>query len=150
MATNISGEAKIHNQNFDPFSNNLKQPAVKDVDIISTEENKASAIIEEKRVNNSSKLEATAEEQLVKNEANAKKIDEAIATVAEFMSLPIRSVNFTQDDGTDKTIIKVFDSENKELIKQFPSEEVLAIAQKIVDLRQDVDSKAGILLDESV
>ena len=77
-------------------------------------------------------------------------IEEAIETITEFMSLPIRSVNFKQDDGSDRTVIKVFDADTKELIKQFPSDEVLAIAQRIVELRQDVDRKTGILLDEKV
>ena len=78
------------------------------------------------------------------------KIAEAMKTISDFISMPIRTVNFTQDDGSEKTVIKVFDSESKELIKQFPSEEILMIAQRIVELQQDVSKKTGILLDESI
>jgi uncharacterized FlaG/YvyC family protein len=47
-------------------------------------------------------------------------------------------------------VIKVFDGESKDLIKQFPSEEFLDIANKILALRQDIGLKTGILLDEQV
>ena len=64
--------------------------------------------------------------------------------------MPLRTVNFTQDDGSERTVIKVYDTDNNELIKQFPSEEILAIAQRIVELQQDISEKTGILLDESI
>lgn len=147
MANNISGDLQSINQSFDPFNSKLKasEPSV-------SQENKSQMQTEAlNRSKNIANNEAAKVEQVKEqSQEEAAKIEAAVATISEFMSLPIRSVNFTQDDGTDKTIIKVFDSENKELIKQFPSEEVLEIAQKIVDLRQDVDNKAGILLDESI
>lgn len=77
-------------------------------------------------------------------------VSDAMKTISEFINMPIRTVNFTQDDGSEKTVIKIFDSENNELIKQFPSEEILSIAQRIVELREDVSKKTGILLDESI
>ncbi|WP_076419621.1 flagellar protein FlaG [Colwellia sp. UCD-KL20] len=92
-------------------------------------------------------LEDQSSESLV-DEANM--VSDAMKTISEFINMPIRTVNFTQDDGSEKTVIKIFDSENNELIKQFPSEEILSIAQKIVELREDVSKKTGILLDESI
>ena len=77
-------------------------------------------------------------------------LDEALELISDFMQLSSRNVNFQQDEVSDKTVIKFFDSESKELIKQFPSEEVLEIAQKIVSLRQDVGEKTGIFLEEKV
>lgn len=84
------------------------------------------------------------------NENVPKDVEEAVEIIAEFMNLPLKNVNFAQDDNSEKTVIKVFDSESKELIKQFPSEEVLEIAGKILALRQDVGEKTGIFLDEKV
>ena len=49
-----------------------------------------------------------------------------------------------------KTVIKIFDSESNELIRQFPSEEILSIAQRIIELQQDISQKTGILLDENI
>jgi flagellar protein FlaG len=87
------------------------------------------------------KLESKEEEQ---------KLKDAMSTISEFLNIPIRSVNFAKHEGSDKTVIKIFDTENQELIKQFPSEEILSIAQRIVELQQDVGTKTGILLDENV
>jgi flagellar protein FlaG len=77
-------------------------------------------------------------------------VSDAMKTISEFINMPVRTVNFTQDDGSEKTVIKIFDSESNELIKQFPSEEILSIAQRIIDLQQDISQKTGILLDESI
>jgi flagellar protein FlaG len=84
------------------------------------------------------------------NENTAAELDQAIAVVSEFINQPPRNVNFTKDDDSGKTVIKVFDLESKELIKQFPSEELISIAQKIQALHQEVGEKAGILLDKKV
>ena len=66
------------------------------------------------------------------------------------MNQPPRNVNFTKDNDSGKTVIKVFDIESKELIKQFPSEELISIAQKIQALHQEVGGKVGILLDRTI
>ena len=73
-------------------------------------------------------------------------VSDAMKTISEFINMPVRTVNFTQDDGSEKTVIKIFDSESNELIKQFPSEEILSIAQRIIDLQQDISQKTGIFL----
>ncbi len=83
-------------------------------------------------------------------EVEEEELKEAFETVSEFMSLYNRNVNFSLDEGSDKTIIKVFDSDSKELIKQFPSEDLLEMARKIHAVRQDIDLKTGIFLDEKV
>jgi len=85
-----------------------------------------------------------------KTEEETLELEEAIEVVADFMKLSTQSVNFQKDETTDKTVIKVFDTESKDLIKQFPSEEVINIAHKILELRQDIGLKTGILLDEHV
>ncbi|GHE81007.1 flagellar protein FlaG [Thalassotalea profundi] len=77
-------------------------------------------------------------------------LEESFAEISEFMNMYNRNVNFSMDEKSDRTIIKVFDSDSKELIKQFPSEDLVKLAQKIRELRQDVDLKSGIFLDEKV
>jgi flagellar protein FlaG len=81
---------------------------------------------------------------------NDSEIDEAIDVIADFMKVTTQNVNFYKDEISDKTVIKVYDGESKDLIKQFPSEEFLDIANKILALRQDIGLKTGILLDEQV
>lgn len=104
--------------------------------------------------------DVTAEEQAKKLEEKAieekseqteeAELDEAIEVVSDFLNITSRSVNFQLHDESEKTVIKVYDNDTKELIKQFPSEEVLEIAKRIVSLREDVGRKTGILLDEKV
>jgi len=77
-------------------------------------------------------------------------LNTAIEVIADFIRKPARDVNFSKYQDTGKTVIKVLDSSNNELIKQFPSDEILEIAQRIAQLRQDIDDKAGILFDEHV
>lgn len=77
-------------------------------------------------------------------------INEAINIVSEFINQPPRNVNFTQDTEAGRTVIKVFDNDSKELIKQFPSEELVSVAKKIKALHQEVGEQAGILLDTKV
>jgi flagellar protein FlaG len=81
---------------------------------------------------------------------NDSEIEEAIDVIADFMKVTTQNVNFYKDETSDKTVIKVYDGESKDLIKQFPSEEFLDIANKILALRQDIGLKTGILLDEQV
>lgn len=80
----------------------------------------------------------------------SEELEQAIAVVADFINQPPRNVNFTKDNDSGKTVIKVIDNESKELIKQFPSEELISIAQKIQALHQEVGEKAGIFLDKKV
>ena len=85
-----------------------------------------------------------------KDLAQSANVADAMKTISEFINMPVRTVNFTQDDGSEKTVIKIFDSESNELIRQFPSEEILSIAQRIIELQQDISQKTGILLDENI
>ena len=106
--------------------------------------NKKAEVVFKQDVENSEQNE----ESELKTESDL--ISDAMKTISEFISMPVRTVNFTQDDGSEKTVIKIYDSTSNELIKQFPSEEILLIAQRIVELQQDISQKTGILLDESI
>lgn len=58
-------------------------------------------------------------------------LDEAVKAVNNFVNSINNSLEFSIDDATGKTVVKVIDIETKEVIKQFPSEEVLAIAKAL-------------------
>lgn len=53
------------------------------------------------------------------------------------------SLEFSQEKSTGKTLIRVYDRDTKELIRQFPSEEMIAIAKQI-------DSLKGALINQTV
>jgi flagellar protein FlaG len=58
-------------------------------------------------------------------------LDKAVKTVNDFVSAVNNAVEFTVDKDTGKTVIKVVDTTTKQVIKQFPSEEMLAIAKAL-------------------
>ena len=74
----------------------------------------------------------------------------AVETISNFMNHPIRSVSFLQDNTAGKTVIKIFDVETKELIKQFPSDKIISMAEKVMQLQQEIGEKTGILIDDKV
>jgi len=108
-------------------------------------------LAEQSAENETSKLTDIFSEEAAKNKKiDEQEIDRAIEIVSNFMNQPPRNVNFTKHDDSGKTVIKVFDKTNNELIKQFPSDEILMIAGKISSLHQEVGKQTGILLDKSI
>ena len=54
-------------------------------------------------------------------------IQQAVAQIQEFIAQSERDLSFRVDDATGRTVVSVF-SGNGELIRQYPSEEILKIA----------------------
>jgi flagellar protein FlaG len=46
-----------------------------------------------------------------------------------------RNLQFLVDEETNKSVVKVIDAESKEVIRQFPTEEMLAIARALEKLK---------------
>ncbi|KXB30459.1 hypothetical protein AT959_14095 [Dechloromonas denitrificans] len=53
----------------------------------------------------------------------------------DFVGTINNSLKFSVDDETGKTIVKVMDVDTKEVIKQIPSEEMIAIAKAVDQLK---------------
>lgn len=62
---------------------------------------------------------------------NAAQMQAAVAHLNEALREHNDSLQFEIDDVTGKTIVRVVDKDTNEVIRQFPSEEVLAIARAI-------------------
>jgi len=60
-----------------------------------------------------------------------KSLHEVVSQVAEFVQNMRRNLDFSVDQATGKTIIKVTDAETHEVIRQIPSEEFLQIAEAL-------------------
>lgn len=75
--------------------------------------------------------ESTSKEQL----------EDAVKAMNDFLKQFNNSLQFNIDDDTGKTVVKVVDSTTNEVIKQFPSEEMLAIAKAI-------DKMKGLLVQQ--
>lgn len=58
-------------------------------------------------------------------------VQAAVAKINQVLKESHNSLQFEIDGETGKTIVRVIDEDTKEVLRQFPSEEVLAIARAI-------------------
>jgi flagellar protein FlaG len=58
-------------------------------------------------------------------------IQESVEKINEFISPYVTSLHFSMDKELGKIVVKVMDSETKEVIKQFPSEDILSLARAL-------------------
>lgn len=61
------------------------------------------------------------------------KVEQAVSQVNEFVQSLSRDLQFTVDQDSGRTVIKVLDSETKEVIRQIPPEELLRIATTMTE-----------------
>lgn len=79
--------------------------------------------------------------QTQKAEASRQQLEEAVKAVNDFLKPINNSIQFNLDDDTGKTIVKVIDLTTQDVIRQFPSEEMLSIAKAI-------DKMKGLLVQQ--
>jgi flagellar protein FlaG len=58
-------------------------------------------------------------------------IDQAMTEVKKAIAPVARNLQFSIDDETGRSVVKVIDASTNEVIRQFPSEELLAITRSI-------------------
>lgn len=68
-------------------------------------------------------------------------IDQAVQQMQQSLPSMARNLQFSLDEETGRTVVKVVDADTNEVIRQIPSEEVLAIAQTL-------DKSTGLLLKQ--
>lgn len=76
-----------------------------------------------------------------KIQPSRQELESAVKDVNDFVSTVNSDLKFSVDEDTGQTVIKVIDVSTKEVIKQFPSEEMLAIAKAL-------DSIKGLLVQQ--
>ncbi len=62
-------------------------------------------------------------------------LNKAVKAVNDFVSTVNSSLKFSVDEDTGQTVVKVIDDATKEVIKQFPSEQMLEIAKALDSLK---------------
>jgi|GEM_PF-1009997 len=67
-------------------------------------------------------------------------LQNAVAQLNEHMQNVERTLQFTIDEGSGKDVVTVLDKKTEEIIRQFPSEEVLVIARQIAENRDSTVS----------
>lgn len=76
--------------------------------------------------------------------ATSEQLEAAVAELAQAMQSVQRNLNFSIDDASGQTVVKVIDSDSQEVIRQFPSEEALALAARMKELSNN--EMSGLLL----
>lgn len=86
----------------------------------------------------------------VESVVNRAELEQALDVVNQAVALDQRSLSFSIDDVSGRSVIKVVDFETDELIKQIPSEELLKVAQDIKRLQEEMGQSIGLLIDKTV
>lgn len=93
-------------------------------------------------------------EKNAKQDVPQAEIENEVQKLQEFSKLQGWTVNFSVEKDLDQVVIKVVDAETKSMIRQIPSEELLAISKRIKDLRESDatggGSRTGLLLDNEI
>lgn len=76
--------------------------------------------------------------------AGKEQLREAMNKVSSYMQNVQRNLNFSIDESTGQTVVKVIDAESEEVIRQFPSEEMLALARHLSEMNGE--SVSGLLM----
>lgn len=72
---------------------------------------------------------------------NMEQVKDAIQKINKTMASLSNNLEFSIDEDSDRTIIKVVDQETKEVIRQFPTKETLEIAKAL-------DKMQGLLIKQ--
>jgi flagellar protein FlaG len=75
--------------------------------------------------------EATQEPQASVPAVDAKMLEKAVKDLSESAQNTQRSLQFSIDESSGRTVIKVVDKITQEVIRQIPEEEVLALAARL-------------------
>ena len=90
---------------------------------------------------------AVIEEQTRETEVTKEDLEKAVSHLREYVQSMKRDMDFSVDDKTGRFVVKVYDSETKELIRQIPSEEMLAISRHLVEAMEDAEARKGFLIE---
>ena len=72
-------------------------------------------------------------------------LDYAVSRLNEYIQSSRRDLHFSVDKGSGRVVVKVIDSETREVIRQIPSEEVMALAHGL-----GLKESAGALLNAQI
>jgi flagellar protein FlaG len=62
-------------------------------------------------------------------------MEKAIAALDELVSPSARALEFSLDDASGQVVVRVIDAETRKVLRQMPSEEVLAISRELDRLK---------------
>lgn len=81
-------------------------------------------------------LPQTAVTQVAEQQATAAQLQNVVDNINKALKQSNKNLEFTIDSDTKRSIVKLVDSETGDVIRQFPSEEALAISRAIDRIQQ--------------
>ncbi|MCU8104588.1 flagellar protein FlaG [Shewanella sp. SM101] len=93
---------------------------------------KASAPDAELKRNTS--IEQAVEQDVTKNEQNPSKLAQVATELSDMMSMMRKGLAFKVDENSGQAVVTVLDRDTGDVIRQMPSEEALALAEKLSEV----------------
>ncbi|MCQ8889087.1 flagellar protein FlaG [Pseudoalteromonas carrageenovora] len=131
-STSLTGEDKQIGQS----GSVLTQRAVDDV-------NKADEQGSKSQLNNQYTQQRTEDNNSQNQQLEREQLEKVAQQLQDFMGEMNRSLQFQVDEDSGRDVIKILDKTSGDVIKQYPSEEVLSLVSKLSE-------SAGILIDQTV
>lgn len=69
------------------------------------------------------------------NATSREQIEEAVASIQDFVQSVRRSINFSVEETSGRVVVKVTDAGSGDVIRQIPSEEALQLAENLSEVR---------------
>ena len=86
------------------------------------------------------------ETQEVDVELSQEALEKVVSQLNAYIQNTQRDVDFSVDDSTGRVVVRVIDSESEEVIRQIPSEEMLAISRHLIESLETEQPK-GFLIE---
>jgi flagellar protein FlaG len=131
-STPLAGEEKQAGQS----ASTLTQRAVDDV-------NKTDEQGPQNQLNNQYAQQGTENNRPQNQQLEREQLEKVAQQLQDFMGEMNRSLQFQVDEDSGRDVIKILDKTSGDVIKQYPSEEVLSLVSKLSE-------SAGILIDQTV
>ena len=131
-STSLTGEDKQVGQSGSVFT----QRAVDDV-------NKTDEQSPQNQLNNQYAQQGTETNSSQNQQLAREQLEKVAQQLQEFMGEMNRTLQFQVDEDSGRDVIKILDKTSGDVIKQYPSEEVLSLVSKLSE-------SAGILIDQTV
>ncbi len=91
-------------------------------------------------------VQASADQAAKSTPPSQQELSAAVAELNSQLQTVERNLQFSIDDASGQTVVKVLNSETKELIRQIPSEELLRISERI---KEQQESNPGLIFEIS-
>jgi flagellar protein FlaG len=89
--------------------------------------------VSDKNVGPTVEQAVTSQSETVPNKQQEQNLQGAVSDINNYVQNLQRSLLFTVDEESGKDVVTVLDTETEEVIRQYPSEEVLVIARRLAE-----------------